>query len=170
MPDASISVSALEQKPNLIREPFDLAIFYQTGEVLSNTTIISRDAIFPVASPAVARRVHALSDLKNEVFLHDLTWKDDWKTWLSEIASHENLNKSGPEFTLYSLALEECKNGAGILIGHENLVRKQIDAGSLVAVCYEKVYLPRNLTITTMKPLQKNSILHTVVEKLLAIN
>lgn len=168
MPEVSISVSALEQRPNLVREPFDLAIFYEDQGKPTNAIVAGQDTIFPVCSPTVAARLNTIGDLANEVFLHDSTWKDDWRTWLSHTSPDANLNKSGPEFSLYSLALEECRNGAGILIGHENLVRPHIRAGNLVAPFEDKVALPRELTITSMKPLEENSVLGAVVTMLLA--
>ncbi len=167
MPEVAISVSALEQCPNLIRDSFDLAIFYQNHEVSDNSIIVGQDAIFPVSSPAVVKTLNSPSDLASEVFLHDMTWKDDWKVWLSKVLPNKNFNKSGPEFTLYSLAVEECKNGAGILMGHQDLVRSQIENGELVAVFDEKVHLPRNLVIKTQKPLPADSILDTIVAMLL---
>lgn len=168
MPEVSVSVSALEQRPNLVRDPFDLTIFYEDQGTSINTIVVSRDAIFPVCSPAVAARLNKVNDLASEVFLHDSTWKDDWKTWLSIASPDQNLNKSGPEFSLYSLALEECKNGAGVLIGHEALVRRQIDAGQLVVPFEDKAVLPRDLTLSAAKPLEDDSILINVATMLMA--
>jgi DNA-binding transcriptional LysR family regulator len=166
MPNLSISVSALEQKPNLVREPFDLAIFY-SEDVSKNELVINQDVIFPVASPLIAQRVHSLIDLANEVFLHDVNWKDDWKTWLSVAAPAENLYKSGPEFTLYALAVEECKNGAGVLMGHEDLVRPQIEAGELVPLFDKGAKLQRSLTISTMRTPVQGSVLSNFLDRLI---
>ncbi len=96
----SISVSALEQKPNLVREPFDLAIFFEDEQPRENSRPIGRDVIFPVCAPALAQRLASVEDLANEVFLHDSTWNEDWKTWLAVASQRKNLNKSGPEFSL----------------------------------------------------------------------
>lgn len=167
MPELSISVTALENPPNMLREPFDLAIFFESSNTAKNSIIVGRDAIFPVCSPAIARRLKALPDLAGEDFLHDTAWHDDWKTWLSKIAPKEKLNKSGPAFSLYSLAIEECKNGAGILMGHEHLVRRQLEAGSLVKAFSQKVFLKRYLSIKTAKPVVPKSFLDIVVKKLL---
>ncbi len=168
MPEISISVSAVEQPPNLVREPFDLSIFYEDHGHSTDAIVIEQDVIFPVCSPPIAAGLERLADLADAVFLYDSAWKDDWKTWLSKVGPDENLNKSGPEFSLYSLALEECKNGAGILIGHEGLVRAHVEAGALVAPFYDKVALPRNLTIGTLKAPQAGSVLEKIVKMLLA--
>lgn len=167
MPEVSISVSALEQRPNLVREPFDLTIFYEDRGTLNNAITVSQDAIFPVCAPVIAARLNTIGDLAHEVFLHDSTWKDDWKNWLSLASPDQNLNTSGPEFSLYSLALEECKNGAGVLIGHEALVRAQIDAGLLVVPFDDNVALCRDLMLFAMKPLEGDSVLSKVASMLM---
>lgn len=168
MPNASISVSALEKPPCLIREPFDLAIFYRDQTDGGNTVAVTRDVIFPVCAPALAERLNTVGDLAHETFLHDSTWKEDWKIWLSNAAPNDSLNKSGPEFSLYSLAVEECKNGAGVLMGHEALVRPQLEAGHLVAPFNTEVVLPTNLTLTSINPPETGSALGEIIEMLLA--
>ncbi|MEP4770555.1 MAG: LysR substrate-binding domain-containing protein [Roseibium sp.] len=170
MPNVSISVTAMEQPPNLLREPFDLAIFYEENTAVSDAIIIGRDTIYPVCSPDIAARLNTIDDLKNETFLHDTAWKNDWETWLSVASPDQNLTKSGPEFSLYSLALEECKNGAGILIGHDALVQPQLNAGTLVAPFKIKVDLPMCLTIRPLGPFESNSSLEVIVSMLAESN
>ena len=167
MPEVSISVSALENPPNLIREPFDLSIFYGVEEGETNKISLGQDVIYPVCSPLIGERLKSVDDLENEIFLHDTTWKDDWDLWLSDAAPGEVFNKNGPEFSLYSLALEECKNGAGVLIGHEDLVAGHVENGELIAPFGTKVTTGKNLEIVTMKPLAEGSTLKTVISKLL---
>lgn len=166
MPDLSLSVTALERPPNMRREPFDLAIFYRDQKEENQTGFIEDDVIFPVCAPAIAERLNAIADLRNEVFLHDTAWKEDWKTWLSAASPDANLSKSGPEFSLYALALEECKNGAGILIGHESLVRRQLQEGSLVAPFDFMVTLPRQLAYTTSETCTDNPVFRKVISML----
>ena len=168
MPDISISVSALERRPNLVRDPFDLAIFYEDAEVSSDSTVIYQDVIFPVCAPVVAGRLKDTGDLVDEIFLHDTTWRQDWRHWLSEASPHVMPSKAGPEFSLYSLALEECKNGAGILIGHAGLVSSQIADGSLVAPFEEMVRLPKWLTIDARDASSASVESRKVMEMLLA--
>ncbi len=130
MPEISLSVSALETKPNLVREPFDLAIFYAQRDSRGSAKVVGRDTIFPVCSPATAARLQSVEDLAGETLLHDTTWRDDWQNWLA--AAGQAISVAGPQFSLYSLALEECKNGAGVMIGHQALVDHALADGSLV--------------------------------------
>lgn len=166
MPEVSISVAALEEHPNLRREPYDLSIFYEDYPDKSNGTLVEQDMIIPVCSPSIAARIQDVIDLRQEIFLYDSTWKDDWKNWLSVASPNQNLNKSGPEFSLYSLALEECKNGAGVLMGHEALVRPQLEAGTLIAPIPIKVELPRFITFKTRSQISDDLIFDKVIQML----
>lgn len=166
MPDVSISVTALEEPPNLKREPYDVSIFYSKQPNKNNEAIIDQDVITPVCSPSIAARIREVADIKQEIFLHDSTWYEDWNTWLSVASPDRNLNKSGPEFSLYSLALEECKNGGGILIGHESLVKPHIESGQLVAPIPISVKLPRFMTFKTRVPIADDLIFGNVIEML----
>ena len=105
--------------------------------------------------------------MAEETLLHDMTWQNDWKTWLSQLKAMPYLKKSGPTFSLYALAVEEAKNGAGVLIGHEALVRAHLDNGSLVALFDMRHRLERSLTIRTAKPINAGSVLDEVVRKLI---
>ena len=78
----------------------------------------------------------------------------------------KTLTKAACIFSL-CLAIEECKNRAGILMGHEDLVRRQLETGSLVKAFSQKVLLKRFLSIKTAKPIVPKSLLDAVVKKLL---
>ena len=168
IPELLISVSALERPPNLVRDPFDMAIFFKRDIQGDNISLINKDKIFPVASPEIAKRVTKITDLQNEVLLHDLTWRSDWKTWLSHYAPGIHTDKGGPEFTLYALALEECKNGAGILIGHESLVKSHLESGELVPVFENVLTTPQYLTLETSDHIKKNPQVKTVMDYIIA--
>lgn len=169
MPELSVSITAMETTPNLAREPFDLAIFFQPQDNIGNDIIAAPDIIFPVCAPEVAQDLKAPGALTAQTLLFDTTWKSDWETWLDKAAPGQNLLKSGPEYSLYSLALEECKNGAGVLIGHETLVRQLLESGQLVAPFQTEVALPSALTVRSLKPLQDGSTLKQVTDFLIAL-
>ena len=168
MPDVSISVTALEEPPNLKREPYDLAIFYDDQPDQKNEQIICQDVLIPICAPAIAQRIQNVDDLKGEIFLHDSTWNGDWSKWLSVASPDRNLNKSGPTFSLYSLALEECKNGAGVLMGHEALVQPLIDKGEVEAPIPIRLELSRYMFFETRTKNAEQSVLGTVMEMLKA--
>ena len=53
-------------------------------------------------------------------------------------------------FSLYALAVTEAVNGAGVLLGHEVLIRDELASGRLVAPFSTRLALPRRLSIATM--------------------
>jgi LysR family glycine cleavage system transcriptional activator len=129
LPELNLSVTALETPPNLVREPFDLSIFL--GE--EGGELIEKDTLFPVCAPHLAADINRPEDLQNHACLSDATWKGDWQTWLGFAAPRQRLSLSGPDFSLYALALQEAINGAGVLMAHGPLVRDHLASGALVA-------------------------------------
>ena len=165
-PDTTISITALDKPPNLAREPYDLSIFFrQPGEV-EFASVVCSDAIFPVCSPAMAASLGDPGDLAGLLFLHDISLTDDWRQWLDQAAPGQTINTAGPTFSLYSLALQEAQNNAGIIIGHEPLVRSSLKDGSLVAPFPQRVNLRRQLVIETAAPVREASLLAKIIELL----
>ncbi|MDH3762499.1 MAG: LysR substrate-binding domain-containing protein [Gammaproteobacteria bacterium] len=167
-PEARISITALDSPPNLLREPYDLSIFFASKEVSGYGVEVCKDVIFPVCSPALASRLKQPADLAAEQFLHDARWSGHWQHWLDRAAPGLGIDPTGPTFSLYSLALQEAQNGAGVLIGHEPLVRASLDDGSLIAPFEQAVELPRKLVIATPYPLRSGSLLEKIVHLLSA--
>ncbi|MFH1806899.1 MAG: LysR substrate-binding domain-containing protein [Pseudomonadota bacterium] len=168
LPHIGISITALEQMPNLQREPFDLCIFYQALPVDPGAIILCDDNIYPVCAPAIAHTLKSPTDIGNAVCLHDSTWSSDWALWLESACPDVTVQTKGPVFSLYSLALEEARNGAGVLIGHDALVRPHLESGALVAPFATRRRLNRALTITRSRVLRDNPVLQQVVELLQA--
>lgn len=165
-PDVAISVTALEHRPNMLREPFDLCIFFEDGPPEPDSIEIGQDVIFPVCAPSLLPHLLSPSDLKTMTCLHDSSWSSDWSIWLENVLPDKKLDTRGPAFSLYSLAVEEARNGAGILIGHELLLRDHLTAGDLVAPFEPRVSLDRRLTIALAPPAKTNPALNQVVNAL----
>ncbi|KZK98052.1 Glycine cleavage system transcriptional activator [Pseudovibrio sp. Ad5] len=133
LPDTNISVIALETPPNLDREIYDLSIFIGKPKGTAQERIIAEDLITPVCSPATAKGLKEPQDLETETFLHDVIWAEDWQVWASKNAPTLNGLSDGPNYSLYAIAMEEAKNGAGILLGHKALVEPSLKKGDLKA-------------------------------------
>jgi len=146
-PDIAISITAMERPPNLKRVPFDLSIFYRP---LGEGQALEEDVIFPVCAPSLAASLHEPRDLLVTPCLTDATWADDWTAWMRKAAPGLSFAPRGPLFSLYALAVTEAINGAGVLIGHEALIRDQLASGRLVAPFAARVSLPRRLSIATL--------------------
>lgn len=144
-PDIAISITALEAPPNLKRVPFDLSLFYRPageGERLAD------DVIFPVCAPDMAKRLRDPADLQKVICLTDAVWAGDWAAWMQAAAPGTMFAPRGPVFSLYALAVAEAVNGAGVLIGHEALIRAELDRGALVAPFAMRLRLPRALSFS----------------------
>lgn len=166
-PEARISVTALEHRPNLLREPFDLSLFFEPHPLPAGLIEIGRDAIFPVCAPSLARNLRRPKDLARETLLRDASWATDWDLWAEAAAPGLQPDRSGPVFSLFSLAVEEAKAGGGVLIGHELLVRPLLDAGNLVAPFPQRVALDRSLTLDVAAAAKANPALTRLTNALL---
>ncbi len=142
-PDLTFSVTALEAPPNLLRSGFDMAIFYSDAAPSDQHIRLQRDELFPVCAPEVAVGLSKPSDLNNAVLIGDATWAQDWDMWLDAKGGV----RPGPSYSLYSLAVEEAVQGAGVLIGHSALVAAHLVAGTLQAPFKVRIKLDQYLSI-----------------------
>lgn len=153
LPGVQVSVTALEQPPNFRREPFDLGLFYaRAGERIESAAgaqaiPLVRDRLLPVCSPRLREplpsgRPRTLEDLAELLQrcggLHDTVWRDDWRRWLQAVkpgttAAEAEALAAGPDFSLYSLALQAAVDGEGVLMGREHLVAPLLAQGKLDA-------------------------------------
>ncbi|MEZ5913314.1 MAG: LysR family transcriptional regulator [Paracoccaceae bacterium] len=151
-PEITISITAMEQPPNLKRAPYDLSLFYAPE---GRGTPLAPDVIFPVCAPALAERLSAPEDLRGIACLSDAVWREDWAIWAERAMPGHRFTPHGPVFSLYALAVEEAVNGAGVLMGHEALVADHLCSGALVAPFSERAALPRSLTLWSARTLPR---------------
>jgi len=168
VPDALISVTTMEHRPNFRREPFDFSIFFEERPAPAGSIKICDEAIYPVCAPSIASRLTHPRDLAVETFLHDAAWSADWDLWLEAALPNVNVDTSGPIFSLYSLALEEAKNGAGVLIGHEPLVSALLESGDLIAPFKKRISINRELSILFADPEASSATINDIVRAIAA--
>ncbi|MBI1494517.1 LysR family transcriptional regulator [Halocynthiibacter styelae] len=150
-PEISVSVVAMDTPPNLVREPFDMTLFFSSDPIGKNEAKITGDRIFPVCAPSVAARLNDITDLPKETLLHDGAWGTDWDIWLKHQPDGGSVLQTGTTHSLYSIALEEARHGGGVLIAHEALVEKHLERGELVRPFAASVDLPRHM-VANMAP------------------
>ena len=165
-PDISISITVLDHPPNLSRDVFDLSIFFRQPEDYEFGIEICQDIIFPVCTPLLGANLGEPSDLAGLIFLHNSASMEDWTQWLEFAAPGQKISPMGPSLPLYGLVLQESKNGAGIMMGHEPLVRTSLRDGSLIAPFPQKKRLSRSLVVETPRPIVEQSLVGRIVEKL----
>ncbi len=167
VPDLRISVTALEQMPNMDRDPFDLAIFYEDLPVAADHTVLATDDIFPVCAPELVNTMTSPDDLEQATCLYDTTWAGDWQKWYAHTRPGREFRPRGPGFSLYSLAVDEACNGAGILIGHRMLIEQHLASGRLVAPFGDlSVRIDRALTATPSRHPEARQTVDRVVAML----
>ncbi|MGH1577409.1 LysR family transcriptional regulator [Planktotalea sp.] len=166
IPNLEISLTTRLTPPNLQREPFEFSLFLAEPHDDGRGFCLAEDEIFPVCAPELAMRLKAPSDLMSETLLNDETWIDDWTLWASAAGGDLQLGKSGPVFSLFGLALEEAKNGAGVLMGHRFLVEEHLRRGELVAPFPERVLRKEKLFLEVGPKADGDPVVRKIVELL----
>ena len=165
-PGISISVTALETPPNLNREQFDLSIFFEDRPDTSNSLSLGEDQVFPVCAPELAAHLTTPASLGNAILLRDSTWNDDWENWLDASGVTLDANTPSQTYSLFAVALEEARRGAGVLISHLALVEPALRSGDLVQP-FKTVFSPRRrLTLTMSRSFKSRQVRDVVVEVL----
>ncbi|WP_417723518.1 LysR family transcriptional regulator [Salipiger sp.] len=131
LPGVELSVTAMEQPPNLKRVPFDLCLFLRADPPPGAVRVA--DDLLPVCTPGLARDLSRPEDLIDAVCLTDTAWAEDWQNWAAVAMPGRGLAPRGPIFSLYALAVQEALNGAGVLMAHRALVAQHLASGALVA-------------------------------------
>ena len=159
-----VSVTAVDEPPNLKRSPFDLCLFY-TDRLGRGQRKIADELLLPVCTPALAERITAPEDLLETRCIKDIGWKD-WEVWSGSVMPEQNFVARGPGFSLYSIAVQQALLGAGVLIGRRSLVQPYLDTGELVAPLEQSV--PLGLTIAAWRlPGATGNVLVAAVEEAL---
>ena len=168
IPNLEISVTTRQTPPNLKREPFDFSLFLEEPGKEVSSLCIAEDEIFPVCTPEIAERLKTPSDLMSEMLLSDETWFNDWNVWSTNFQSDLQLDAPGSVFSLFGLALEEAKNGAGILIAHSFLVEDHLQRGELVAPFPDRVKLKEKLFLEVGQKAEGDPLINQIVDTLTA--
>jgi DNA-binding transcriptional LysR family regulator len=164
-PEARISISALEQPPNMAREGYDIAVFLENEAAEAAGKVLARDFIGPVCAPALAKTITKSADLYDQLWLRDSRWRDDWQNWLAGAGLDGAMAGQPVDFSLYALAVDEACNGAGLLMGHEFLVARHVSTGDLNAPFGFKVATGNVLT-ARLRGVEKRFLPMQIVETL----
>ncbi|KEC75315.1 UNVERIFIED_ORG: LysR family glycine cleavage system transcriptional activator [Rhizobium esperanzae] len=150
--DADISVTALEEPPDLKRTPFDLCLFY--AEPGPDKITLWDEQLLPVCIPALAEALADPADLAMVNCISDVVWQD-WRIWAASAMPDSPVIPTGPGFSLYAVAVQEALSGAGVLMGRQSLVQPHLNSGALIAPF--DLPVPLGLSITAwMLPESRN--------------
>lgn len=142
-----ISVTAVDEPPNLKRSPFDLCLFY-TEQLERGQRMLAVEELLPVCVPALAAGIKDPGDLANVRCIADVVWSD-WEVWTRSVMPTQKFVARGPGFSLYSIAVQQALLAAGVLIGRRSLIQRYLDSGELVAPLDQAV--PLGMVIASWK-------------------
>ena len=168
-PNVKISVTALEKPPSLSRELFDLSLFFGAPPLEPDQIAVIPDVIAPVAAPGLAEQLAQKGDLCAAERLVDRSWAEDWALWLAKTQIQIGEERRAAQYSLYSLAVEEAKSGAGVLMGHLCLLEDAMGTGALVRVSGEAVETGRALLLSLPHKHRRQKHVDDVVEALLSV-
>jgi LysR family transcriptional regulator, glycine cleavage system transcriptional activator len=132
-PGISVRLLAVVHGSDIIWEGIDMELRYDSDRAEGLEALPFRpDYIFPVCSPAVARRLETPADLLRERLLHVIGNRHGWSEWLAlaGVEAAEFPPDLQVDTSAISLALAEA--GAGVALGHSSLVTDLLHAGRLV--------------------------------------
>ena len=96
-------------------------------------TLLRRERLVGVCSPAIARTIKGPEDLRHLSFLSVSGNTEDAASWAASVGALGVPQKSSPLFDSNLLAIEAAANGQGIVVVPEFLVEADVAGGNLVA-------------------------------------
>lgn len=105
-------------------------------------TLLRRERLVGVCSPAIARAIKGPGDLRNVSFLAVSGTTEDVAIWAASVGATGVSQKSAPLFDSNLLAIEAAINGQGIVVVPQFLVEADLAAGTLVAPLASEVMQP----------------------------
>lgn len=159
-----ISVTAVDEAPNLKRSPFDLCVFY-TERLERGQRLLAREELLPVCVPALAGQIGTAHDLAKARCIKSVGW-NDWEIWSATAMPETGLVAQGPGFSLYAIALQQALLGTGVLIGRRSLVQPHLDSGELVVPLDQAVPLGMSIAAWRLSGAVGNQSVAAVEEAL----
>lgn len=92
---------------------------------------ITEDRMFPVCSPAIAKQIKEIADLRNQTLIMEASLLDEWANWFSAmghefVAGKKWFNEDS------GLQLQAAIQGQGVSLVREELVSGYLETGVLV--------------------------------------
>ena len=129
--DVRLSTAVAEAEP--IRAEWTAGIRMGTGRwpLLQSDFLFTAD-LFPVCTPAMAKSLKSLSDLKSHAVLQAMSAPEDWQHWL-KVARAPKLDLSrAQQFDYPAFALQAAIDGLGVAMARAPFVADDLAAGRLV--------------------------------------
>lgn len=120
------------------REPFDLAIVYQSTQArYPNSQPLFRERLTPICAPAFAAKhrlfERSLEELPLLPLLHASADRRDWRNWFTAFLDAPWQPQGGQLFDTLDLAMNAALQGFGLSLGDPTIVAEELENGLLVA-------------------------------------
>ena len=138
-PDVDVRLSADNRMVDLTREDFDFALRYIAPEAAPpGATLLFEEEVFPVAAPALAKRLPAALRAEDLAKLTLLAYEEggrapwlSWEPWLLGLGLSHARPKAVLQFNQYDQLIRAAEDGRGIALGRGPLVARLIAAKKL---------------------------------------
>lgn len=120
------------------REPFDLAIVYQSIQArYPHSQPLFQERLTPICAPAFAAKhrlfERTLEELPLLPLLHASADRRDWRNWFAAFIDTSWQPQGGQLFDTLDLAMNAALQGFGLSLGDPTIVAEELDSGLLVA-------------------------------------
>lgn len=120
------------------REPFDLAIVYQSTQArYPGSQPLFRERLTPICAPAFAAKhrlfERSLEELPLLPLLHASADRRDWRNWFAAFLATPWQPQGGQLFDTLDLAMNAALQGFGLSLGDPTIVAEELGSGALVA-------------------------------------
>lgn len=131
-PDIELHLNSSAELWDFLDDRFDLGIRSGLGRWTGlKAEQIAQEALSPVCTPALAKKLRSPGDLRKVRLIHD-TPKDGWRRWL-DFAGVDGVDaEAGPAFNDAGLVLQAARQGQGVALGRLTLASDDVKAGRLV--------------------------------------
>lgn len=133
-PELEIEVGTYPRQDDAFVEEVDFVVRHGDGRWDdAECDPIFEDALTPVASPALARRLHAPADLAGQNLLHSMMRADAWEEWLAAQGLAHLRARRGTRLANAAVTYQAAIDGLGVALAQVNYVRDDLASGRLVA-------------------------------------
>jgi LysR family glycine cleavage system transcriptional activator len=137
-PGMEVRITTSTHLVDFRREEVDVAVRYGHGHWPGlRAHWLMAERLFPVCAPALLHGSEPLNqpaDLARHTLLHTMTFRDDWRLWLTAAGLPVSIAaRRGLTFDMSFLAIQAAVEGLGVALGRQQLVDGDVAAGRLIA-------------------------------------
>ncbi len=133
-PQVDLKVSLGNHAVDFTKDSPDVWLCYSNGvHPDCERYLIFEDSLTLVCSPMIAKQITQPADIFRFSLLTDVDWADNWERWFAAVgldASAQTTNRTS--FERYSMLINAAVSGMGVAIGHNALIQRELETGSLV--------------------------------------